>query len=82
MSEISTGFTNHKVHKVTISKGTYLEGDGNFWVICIFVVDIGECPPSNKGVGCEHGIRGRTYSISAIFVKRKRPSVDSTGWWW
>jgi len=30
----------HKVHKVKFSKNTYLEGDGNFWVICIFVVDI------------------------------------------
>ena len=30
---------------------------------------MGECPPSNKGVGCEYGIRGRPYSISEIFCE-------------
>ena len=30
---------------------------------------MGECPPSNKGVGCKYGIRGRPYSISEIFCE-------------
>jgi len=46
--------------------------------MCIIVVHMGECPPSDKGVGCEHGTWGHPCSISAIFVKRKRPSVDSS----
>jgi len=32
----------------------------------VIVVHLSECPPSDQGVGCEHGTQGCPYSISAI----------------
>jgi hypothetical protein len=36
-----------------------------------------ECPPSDKGVGCEHGTWDNAYSISAIFCETEAQRASS-----